>query len=225
MKSLQFIKWKLNINKLKETLRSIFEVIYHKFHIIFNDVSRLRSDFMLMFMTQRSNYNVRRWFRVRETWWNNFKYSFLSFLQLKIYTHILSYVICDERDCKRSQSISVRSVKNIIIQINHDFNCNICCRSQDLFKCEAVKNLIHIDDMKYDRFIKLIENELNYDCVTDTVIYNWAEFIKIYISNEHEWKTVLKEMHVKEFVCFLFTIQSAANNDCMFQTFCDIQFK
>ena len=60
MRFLQLIKWKLNINKLKETFRSTFEVIYHKFHIIFNDVMRSRSDFMLMFMTQQSNYNVRR---------------------------------------------------------------------------------------------------------------------------------------------------------------------
>ncbi len=78
MKSLQLIKWKLNINKLKETLRSTFEVIYHEFHIIFNDVTRSRSDSMLMFMIQRSNYNVRRWFKVRETWWNNLKYNSLS---------------------------------------------------------------------------------------------------------------------------------------------------
>jgi len=60
MKFLQFIKQKLNINKLKEILRSIFEIIYHEFHIIFDDVSRKKSDFILMFMTQRSNYNVRR---------------------------------------------------------------------------------------------------------------------------------------------------------------------
>jgi hypothetical protein len=115
MKFLQLIKRKLNINKLKETLRSIFEVIYYKFHIIFNNVSRSRSDSMLMFMTQRSNYNVRRWFRIRETWWNNFKYNSSSSFQLKTYTHILSYIICNEWDHKRSQSISVRSIKNIII--------------------------------------------------------------------------------------------------------------
>jgi hypothetical protein len=115
MKSFQLIKWKLNINKSKETLRSIFEIIYHKFHIIFNDVSRLKSDFMLMFMTQWSNYNVKRWFKVKETWQNNLKYNSSSSFQLKIYIHILSYVIYDERDHKRSQSISVRSVKNIII--------------------------------------------------------------------------------------------------------------
>jgi hypothetical protein len=60
MRFLQLIKQKLNINKLKEILRSIFEIIYHKFYIIFNDVSRSRSDSMLMFMTQRSNYNVRK---------------------------------------------------------------------------------------------------------------------------------------------------------------------
>ncbi len=60
MKSLQLIEWKLNINKLKEILRSTFKIIYHEFHIIFNDVTRSRSDSMLMFMTQRSNYNVRR---------------------------------------------------------------------------------------------------------------------------------------------------------------------
>ncbi len=60
MKFLQPIKWKLNINKSKEIIRLTFEVIYHEFHIIFNDVTRLRSDFMLMFMTQWSNYNVKR---------------------------------------------------------------------------------------------------------------------------------------------------------------------
>ena len=186
MKSLQFIKWKLNINKLKETLRSLFEVIYYEFHIIFNDVARSRSDSMLIFMTQRSNYNVRKWLRIRKIWWNNLKYNSLSSFQLKIHSHILSYVICDKRDHKRSQSVSVRSVKNIIIQISHDLNCNICCRSQDLFRRESVKNSIFIDDMKYNRFIKLIENELNYNCITDTMIYNWAEFARIYISNERK---------------------------------------
>jgi len=49
-----------------------------------------------------------------------------------------------------------------------------------------MKNLICIDDMKYDRFIKLIKNELNYDCVTNMMIYNRAEFARIYISNERE---------------------------------------
>ncbi len=52
MRSFQLIKRKLNINKLKEILRLTFEVVYHEFHIIFNDVARLRSDFMLMFVTQ-----------------------------------------------------------------------------------------------------------------------------------------------------------------------------
>jgi len=79
-----------------------------------------------------------------------------------------------------------------------------------------MKNSIHINDMKYNRFIKLIENELNYDCIIDTMIYDWTEFARIYISNEHEWKTALKEMHAEEFIRFLFTIQSAANNDCRF---------
>ncbi len=75
MKFLQLIKWKLNINKSKEIIRSTFEVIYHEFHIIFNDVARSRSDSILMFMTQWSNYNVRRWFKVKETWWDNLKYN------------------------------------------------------------------------------------------------------------------------------------------------------
>jgi hypothetical protein len=67
MRFLQLIKWKLNINKSKKIIRSTFEVIYHEFHIIFNDVVRSRSNSMLMFMTQQSNYNVRRWLKVRET--------------------------------------------------------------------------------------------------------------------------------------------------------------
>ena len=186
MRFLQLIKWKLNINKSKEIIKSTFEVIYHEFHTIFNDVTRSRSDSMLMFMTQRSNYNVRRQLKVRETWWNNLKYNSSSFFQLKTHSHLLSYVVCNEQDLKRSQSISVRSVKILIIQINHDLNCNICCRSQDLFRRESVKNSIFIDDMKYNRFIKLIENELNYNCITDTMIYNWAEFARIYISNERK---------------------------------------
>ena len=79
--------------------------------------------------------------------------------------------------------------------------------------------------MKYNRFIKLIKNELNYDCVTDTMIYDRVEFARIYISNEREWKTALKEMHAEKFIHFFFTIQFAANNDCKFQTICDTQFK
>ncbi len=35
-----------------------------------------------------------------------------------------------------------------------------------------MKNLIRIDDMKYDKFIKLIKNELNYDYVIDIIIYD-----------------------------------------------------
>ncbi len=225
MKSLQLIKWKLNINKSKEIIRLAFEVIYHKFHIIFNDVVRSRSDSMLMFMTQRSNYNVRRQLRVRKTQQDNLKYNSSSFFQLKTHSHLLSYVICNERDLKRSQSVSVRSVKILIIQISRDLNHNTCCRSQDFLKHESVKNLIYINDMKYDRFIKLIENELNYDYVTNTMIYDRAEFARIYISNEHEWKTALKEMHAEEFIHFLFTIQSAVNNDCRFQNSCDTWFK
>jgi len=129
MRSLQLIKWKLNINKSKEIIRLTFEVIYHEFHIIFNDVARSRSDSMLMFMTQRSNYNVRRWLRVRKTWWDNLKYNSSSFFQLKTHSHLLSYVICDERDLRRSQSVLVRSIKIFIIQISCDLNHSICCKS------------------------------------------------------------------------------------------------
>ena len=225
MKSLQLIKWKLNINKSKEIIRSTFEVIYHEFYIIFNDVARSRSDSMLMFMTQRLNYNVRRWFKIRETWWNNLKYNSSSSFQLKIHSHFLSYVVCNERDLKKSQSVLVRSVKILIIQISYNLNHNICCRSQDLFKHELIKNSICINDMKYNKFIKLIENELNYDCVTNMMIYDWVEFARIYISNEREWKTALKEMHAEKFIHFLFTIQFAANNNCRFQTSCDTWFK
>jgi len=49
-----------------------------------------------------------------------------------------------------------------------------------------MKNLIRIDDMKYDKFIKLIKNELNYDCVTDIIIYDRTKFARIYINNERE---------------------------------------
>ncbi len=72
---LQLIKRKLNINKSKEPLRLTFKVVYYEFHIIFNDVARLRSDFMLMFVTQRLNYNVRRRLSVKETRRNNLKYN------------------------------------------------------------------------------------------------------------------------------------------------------
>ncbi len=70
--------------------------------------------------------------------------------------------------------------------------------------------------MKYDKFIKLIKNELNYNCVINIIIYDRAKFARIYINNEREWKIALKEMHAKEFIRFLFTIQSAINNDYMF---------
>ncbi len=129
MKSLQLIKRKLNINKSKEIIRSTFEVIYHEFHIIFNDVIKSRSDFMLMFVTQWSNYNVRKWLKVRKTQKNNLKYNSSSSFQLKTHSHFLSYVICDEWDFKRSQSVSVRSVKIFIIQINRDLNHSTCYRS------------------------------------------------------------------------------------------------
>ncbi len=80
MRFLQLIKRKLNINKLKETLRLTFEVVYYEFHIIFNDVVRLKSDFILMFVTQRLNYNVKRRLSVKKTRRNNLKYnSSLSF--------------------------------------------------------------------------------------------------------------------------------------------------
>ena len=129
MRFLQLTKWKLNINKSKEIIRLTFEVIYHEFHIIFNDVTRLKSDSMLMFMTQRSNYNVRRWFKIRKTQQDNLKYNSSSSSQLKTHSHLLSYVICDERDFKRSQSVLVRLVKILIIQISRDLNHNTCCRS------------------------------------------------------------------------------------------------
>ncbi len=40
--------------------------------------------------------------------------------------------------------------------------------------------------MKYDKFIKLIKNELNYDYVINIIIYDRTEFAKIYINNERE---------------------------------------
>ncbi len=75
MRFLQLIKRKLNINKLKKTLKLTFKVVYYKFHIIFNDVVRLRNHFMLMFVTQRLNYNVRRRLSIKKTRRNNLKYN------------------------------------------------------------------------------------------------------------------------------------------------------
>jgi len=49
-----------------------------------------------------------------------------------------------------------------------------------------MKNLIRINDMKYDKFIKLIKNELNYDCVINIIIYDRVKFARIYINNERE---------------------------------------
>ena len=70
--------------------------------------------------------------------------------------------------------------------------------------------------MKYDKFIKLIKNELNYDYVINIIIYDRAKFARIYINNEREWKTALKEIHTKESIRFLFIIKSVANNDYRF---------
>ncbi len=70
--------------------------------------------------------------------------------------------------------------------------------------------------MKYDRFIKLIKNELNYNYIINIIIYDRVKFARIYINNEREWKIALKEMHAKEFIRFLFIIQSAVNNDYIF---------
>ncbi len=75
MRFLQLIKRKLNINKLKKILKLTFEIVYHEFHIIFNDVVRLRSNFMLIFVTQRLNYNVRKRLNVKKTRRNNLKYN------------------------------------------------------------------------------------------------------------------------------------------------------
>ncbi len=55
-----------------------------------------------------------------------------------------------------------------------------------LLKRKVIKNLIRINNMKYNKFIKLIKNELNYDCVTDIIINNRAKFTRIYINNERE---------------------------------------
>ncbi len=49
-----------------------------------------------------------------------------------------------------------------------------------------MKNLIRINDIKYDKFIKLIKNELNYNYVLNIIIYDRAEFARIYINNERE---------------------------------------
>ncbi len=35
-----------------------------------------------------------------------------------------------------------------------------------------MKNSIRINNMKYDKFIKLIKNELNYDYVLNIIIYD-----------------------------------------------------
>ncbi len=80
MRFFQLIKRKLNINKSKEILKLTFEVIYYEFYIIFNDVARLKDDFILIFVTQRLNYNVRKRFSIKKTRRNNLKYnSSLSF--------------------------------------------------------------------------------------------------------------------------------------------------
>ncbi len=78
MRLFQLIKRKLNINKLKKTFKLTFEVIYYEFYIIFNDVIRLKSNFILMFVTQRLNYNVKRRLVIKETRRNNLKYNSLS---------------------------------------------------------------------------------------------------------------------------------------------------
>ncbi len=49
-----------------------------------------------------------------------------------------------------------------------------------------MKNLTRINDIKYNRFIKLIKNEQNYDCVINIIIYDRTEFARIYINNERE---------------------------------------
>ncbi len=72
------MKRKLNINKLKETFKLTFKVVYYEFYIIFNDVIRLKSNFILMFVTQRLNYNVKRRLVIKETRRNNLKYNSLS---------------------------------------------------------------------------------------------------------------------------------------------------
>ncbi len=40
--------------------------------------------------------------------------------------------------------------------------------------------------MKYDKFIKLIKNELIYDYIINIIIYDRAKFARIYINNERE---------------------------------------
>ncbi len=66
------------MNKSRKTLKLTFKVVYYEFHIIFNDVVRLKSNFMLMFVTQRLNYNVRKRLNVKKTRRNNLKYNSLS---------------------------------------------------------------------------------------------------------------------------------------------------
>jgi hypothetical protein len=80
------------------------------------------------------------------------------------------------------------------------------CRMQDLAR-EGIHNNISLDDLVYNQFITILQEDIMFDLVQDVISYHCTNDTIVPIWNERSWKAAIGEMYTKGLPRFVFYIK------------------
>ncbi len=179
MTTLDLLKERLNIVRVKAVLWWGFTVIYCKFNNVFCDVLKLWKNRCLTFLTQQCNCNKQRWTKKKRIFRRVEEHGSASASNVSqsIETSLFSYT-----DDKKPEPL--KKVQNIMMQVHWDKNHSISCRSQDLLQSEKMKGLIMMNDLNFSKFISMITKKLKYNDQQDIIVYECVDMTTMHIENE-----------------------------------------
>jgi len=75
------------------------------------------------------------------------------------------------------------------------------------FVREGVHNNISVDDLVYDQFVTVLQEDIMFDPIKDAISYSCTNNIILPIKNERSWKAAIGEMYTKSLLRFIFFIK------------------
>ena len=197
MKSRNILGSKLNNIKAKQELHELFSKIRQQYPTIFKNIPTTWREKCLIALAQKCNYN-KQWRIARSkspcTSIDGLCPSNLEPLPL---------LLQPKSQDQSTHSWGLETITVVIIRAKGGEST--ICQMRDFIQ-EGPNDNINIDNLAFDQFITVLQEDIQFDLSKEVVSYHYPSNIIVRIANERSWKVAMEEMYTRGLNRFVFSI-------------------
>jgi hypothetical protein len=205
MKSRDILGSKLNTIRAKQQLLHVFAEVRLTFPAVFENIPEAWCEKCFTALAQKCNYNKRR--RITRS---RSPKSSINSTYLDSSDSLTSPPQAQGRNpSTRTQALEANTVlvkRFEAGQSGFEEGQSTICRMQDFVR-EGIHNNISLDDLVYNQFITVLQEDIMFDPVRDVISYCCTDDTIVPIRNERSWKAAIGEMYAKGLPRFVFYIK------------------